>query len=84
LTHLWLQLLEAFIKLDLLLQVCLLPVTLCDLLVLLITRLEALVLKIVSHCLHREDWRANLTVAGNPWDGKHFGQMIDAATLPIV
>lgn len=71
LAHLWLQLLEALVELDLRLEVRLLPVSLRNLLVLLIARLEANVLEVVPESLYREHWRANLAVSFNARDRKH-------------
>ena len=79
LAHLGLQLLEALVQLDLLLHICLLPVSFCNLFVLFIACLEALMREVVPQCLHGEDWRANLTVTGYPRDGEHAG--VDLATI---
>ena len=79
LAHLRLQLLEALVQLDLLLQVCLLPVSFGNLFVLFVACLEALMREVVPQCLHGEDWCANLTVTGYPGDGEHAGD--DLATF---
>ena len=71
LAHLRLQFLETFVQFDLGLQICFLPVALCNLLVLFIACLEEHVLVVVSQSLHREDGCSNLTVSFDAWDDKH-------------
>ena len=72
LSHLWLQLSESFVQLDLLLQIGLLTIALRYLLVLFIACLKAYVLEVVSEALDREHRRSNLAIAFNAWNRKHI------------